>query len=250
MSTESTIFLDEPVMVVCKNEKASIKLIKNATYYAMSLQTYTNQKSVYIKDVGYFSAYHFLLLNGNSLEKETDFRIKKPEVLNTTLNKYTGQFVRCRTDKIKSVKIDEIYYVEDQVIRNYKSSYNGKLYPEIRLKVRGVDRYLSPYNFEEIPIHEQRCIKLKNLNGSKIFKPGEQDRKFLQYNEKEKITILFEILYKVLTDANRIVSSKDKLNLIDLMVKKGIKHSIIAEDINSFITPEIKLLLTPYNFDF
>lgn len=244
------LIYNEPLAVICTNTKTSIKLIKNATYYATSMKTYTSAKSVTIKDVGIFNSSLFTLLDGSPLKFEPDFKLKDHIILDIYTNNYTGQFVKCRKSNIKSLKLNGIYYVEEQVTSNYVSSYNHKSYPIIKLKIRGIDRIFSPFNFEEIPIAEQRYIKLKNLNGVEKFSTSEQSRKFLQYNEKEKISVLIDTLSKVLIDAKRIVSIKNKLNLTSLMIKKGNRHSLIDEDINKFLTPEIKKLLLPYDFEF
>ncbi len=34
------------------------------------------------------------------------------------------------------------------------------------------------------------------------------------------------------------------------MLKKGTKYSIIIEDIKDFLKPDIKKMLTPYNFEY
>lgn len=237
----------EPVIVICINTKHSIKLIAGATYYAMSMTSYRDKKTVYLKDVGIFDSSFFTLLNGNPLYKEQDFIVKDNNILNTFINNYKGQFVKCRVNTVKSLKINEIYYVEDQIQTRYISKYNNKSYPLTKLKIRGIERALSPQNFQEISIAEQRNIKLKNINGDKIF-DTEQKRKFLQYDEKEKTSILIETLSKVLIDVNKIISSKNKLNLTKLMLVKGVKHSLIADDINDFLTPDMKKLLAPYDF--
>lgn len=244
------LIYNEPVAVICINAKTSIKLIKDAIYYAMSMKTYTHGKTVTIKDIGFFNSSLFTLLDGTPLNSEPDFKLKEHTPLNIYSNNYTGQFVKCRKGNIKSLKLNEVYYVEDQLIKTYVSKYNNKTYPETKFKIRGIDRPLSPFNFEEMSIAEQRNIKLKNLNGSEIFKTGEQSRKFLQYDEKEKVSVLIDTLNKVLIDAKRVVSVKNKLNLTSLMIKKGMRHSLIAEDINNFLTPEIKKLLLPYDFEF
>lgn len=185
------------------------------------LLTSSKQKNVQIKDVGYFDASYFSLLNGKPLDKEQDFIVNNNTILNTFVNNYTGQFVRCRKNNLKTLNFNKIYYVEEQIQTSYISKYNNKSYPITKLKIKGVNGKISPYNFTEISIAEQRCIKLKNINGNNVFEI-EQKRKFLLYNEKERVSILFELLSNVLKDVNKIISSKDELNLTKLMLKKRI----------------------------
>lgn len=245
------ITYNEPLQVICINAKHSIKLIEGATYYALTMYQLTSskQKNVQIKDVGYFDASYFSLLNGKPLDKEQDFITNITNILNIHSINYTGQFVRCRTSKLKTFKLNQIYYVEEQITTRYISKYNNKSYPLIKLKIKGIERPISPYNFVEIPIAEQRCIKLKNISGNNIFEI-DQERKFLHYSEKERISILFEILYNVLKDVNKTINSNNELNLTKLMLKKGTKYSIIIEDIKDFLKPDIKKMLTPYNFEY
>lgn len=248
MSRERDI-ISEPIKVICINGKCSIKLIQNATYIATDLSTFRDKRSINIKGVGYFKSDYFTLLDGASLSNLKDFELNTSKILDSANKIYTGQFIRCKRSTNKSVKSGELYYVEDQKLTYYKSSYNGKSYPEYKIKLRGIDRYLMSTNFEEVPISEQRNIKLKNLNGIKT-PTGEQYRKFLHYSEKEKISILLQLLNKVLIDILSVVDIKDKFNLTELMIEKGKRYDIIKDDINLFLTPEMKNILKPYDLKF
>jgi len=161
---------------------------------------------------------------------------------------YTGEFVKCRYSSGKSYKEGEIYYVEKQISIEKKSSgwYNSNTYTEYKFKIRGIKISSSTHRFEEIPIIEQRKIKLKNLKGEKI-KTGEQTRKFLLYSEKEKISILFEILSKVLIDINK-TDNIEKLNfdIVDLMIKKDLKYSLTREDIEPFLRENLNTHLNVF----
>lgn len=241
--SKNKIELSEPLRVICINPKGSVKLIKGAIYEANSLITHQNKKRVYLNNVGNYDAINFVLEDSyKNLSNEPDFITQyKRNYLDVNKN-YIGQFVKCRYSNSKYLKTDEIYYVEDQKIIT-TMGYNHTPHYNLRLKIRGIKNYISYYSFYEIPIKEQRNIKLKNLHGIKT-KTGEETRKFLLYTEKEKITILTELFYKVITDINNI-ESKNKINFLDLMLTKGKRYHIISEDLTDFFK-RMKPLLKPY----
>ena len=147
--------------VICINPKESTKLIKGGIYTAISLQPRyrsTNEKSVHIKNIGTYNALNFTTLDGTELYNINNFNGEETTYLDASKKDYTGHFVKCRYSSGKSLKENEIYYVEKQVgIR--KKSYNGSFYFVYKFKIRGVKNPVDPYNFYEIPITEQRNIK-------------------------------------------------------------------------------------------
>lgn len=227
-----------PIKVICINPKNSTKLIKGATYQASSIHSWNKKRTIYLKDVGSYSIANFTLLDGRSLDGEPDFSLENKSL--DTEKSYTGQFVKCRYSTGKSLKEGEIYYVEKE---KREPRGNGR-YVNLKLKIRGVRNYVSPYRFQEMDIKEQRNIKLKNLKGDKI-KTGEQTRKFLLYSEKEKITILFETLAKVMTDLNKI-EIETEIDIVGLMLLKGRKYDISGEDIRPFLKNKIETILKPF----
>jgi hypothetical protein len=235
--------LTNPLKVICINPKCSIKLIKGATYIAESIHTYNKKRSVYLKNVGSYDPKNFTLLNGDPLTNQPDFTIER-NLLDANKN-YTGQFVKCRYSSGKSMKEGEIYYVENEKRELRKGYGSNNNYYDVKLKIRGVRNFVSTYRFEEIPIKEQRNIKLKNLKGEKI-KTGEQTRKFLLYTEKEKINILFEILARTMADLNKIEYDKE-INIVDQMITKGRNYNIAKEDIIPFLKNKIEIILKPFN---
>jgi hypothetical protein len=212
-------------------------LIKGATYFVTAIWTYKNERTVNIKGVGSFAIKKFTLTNGKSLDKEPDFTINDDKQNLDHKKNYINHLIKCKYATGKYLKIGEIYFVENQKT----NKTNG--YIETKLKIRGINNWISTYRFEEIPIAEQRNIKLKNLKGNKI-KTGEQTRKFLLYSEKEKINILFETLAKVLSDLTKIETC-DNINLIELMLKKGKDYALIEKDITPFLGSKIETILEP-----
>jgi hypothetical protein len=240
----------DPIKVICINAKNSKKLIKGATYLATAIRTYNNNNNntsdrhVYLKDVGSYVTKNFTLFDGRSLDNQPDFNVQHRSSLNCTSKNYTGQFVKCRYSSGKSMKEGEIYYVEEQRSVPH-TGYNGQIRYETKFKIRGIRNCVNPYRFEEIPITEQRAIKLKNLKGDKI-KTGEQTRKFLLYTEKQKINILFETLARTMADLNKIEFDKE-INIIDLMITKGRNYNIAKEDVVPFLKNKIETILKPFN---
>jgi hypothetical protein len=232
------ILYKSPIRVVCINPKNSTKLIKGATYLASSIHSWNKKRTVYLQDVGSYGIANFTLLDGRSLDSEPDFSIERKSLDNE--KNYTGQFVKCKYSSGKSLKEGEIYYVEKE---KREPRANGR-WTDLKLKIRGIRNYVSPYRFEEIDIKEQRNIKLKNLKGDKI-KTGEQTRKFLLYTEKQKITILFETLAKVMTDLSKI-EIETEIDIVGLMVIKGRKYNISSEDIRPFLKNKIETILKPF----
>ena len=226
----------EPLQVICVNLN-STKLIKGATYTAQALYTspwgVKNERYITIKNVGSYVIKNFTLLDGRSLDNEPDFQLEDQNKHLDASKDYTGQFVRCKYSTGKILKEDEIYYVEKQQKKSLHS---------IKLKLRGVRNYISSYRFKEIPLKQQRNIKLKNLKGEKI-KTGEQTRKFLLYSENEKIRILFETLTKVIVDLNNTVFN-DEIDLIGLMVIKGKRnYNLTEEDVKPFLKNKLETTL-------
>ena len=245
---EREIYKD-PLEVICTSDKSS-KLIKGSKYFAISIYTNTlpevegddRIRTVYIKNLGGFNTKIFSLLDGSPLHNHPDFIIDQKNV-DPDKESYIGQFVKCRFDHGKSLKESEIYYVEDQKITQTKRfSRTTNLY---KFKIRGIHNWIASYRFDKISIAEQRLIKLRNLEGIKKLKTGDQSRKFLLYSEKEKSVILLNILTKVLTDINN-ANLGTKYNLIELMLNKGNNYNITKNEIFDFLNNNILELLKPY----
>jgi hypothetical protein len=143
------------------------------------------------------------------------------------------------------LKEGEIYYVEAQKTE-IKYDWNKKPYNYIRLKIRGLKNWTSSSNFEEVPVSDQRKIKLKNIKGEKV-KTGESTRKFLLYSKKERTQILLQLLTSCIADVNN-TELTEQVDISKLILKKGTKYNLlIDEDVRPFIN-SLKTILTPYNF--
>ena len=233
--------IKEPIRVICTNSRASIKLIKGVTYFANSMYVaYGGVKRVYLDNFGNYNANNFVLESGDPLESISTFStIRNQNNLNKDID-YTGQFVRCKWSSGKTLKENEIYYVISQKVTTSSGSY----YTQRKLKIRGVRNYVSDYRFEELTKKEQRSVKLRNIAGEKP-KTGDLTRKFLLYNEKQKIHIIIEILLRILNDLRGVELSK-KLDIYELFIIKGNKYDLQKEDILE-VKDLLEKLIEPYN---
>lgn len=235
----------QPIKVICVKTKSSKKLIKGAIYLATNIGTNprdSTDRHIRIP-AGLYSLDCFTFVDGKSLENEPDFNLERGNLLKDNVN-YVDQCVRCRWSSGKILKKDEIYYVENQKTQ-VRYDWNKMPYNHVELKIRGIKNWLSSNNFEEMPIAEQRKIKLKNLNGEKV-KTGESTRKFLLYTEKEKVLILFNLLLSSLVDVNG-AELTEQIDISKLILNKGKQYNIIEEDITEFLE-NIKSTLKPFNF--
>lgn len=238
---------NDPLKVVCVKTGGSKKLIKGAIYLAISLRTNNWQnitpkkRSISLKYGGTYSS-DFFTINGENFDNKPDFNMVNRKVLSATTD-YTGQYVRCLHDSGKTLKAGEIYYVGEQATR-ILIDWNKRPYNVVKLKIRGMRNWTSLYNFEEIPISEQRFIKLKALKGEKI-KTGDETRKFLHYTEKEKVLILLQILTSAILDINS-AELTEKINICSIILNKGKQYNIILEDITPFIK-QLEIILKPYD---
>jgi len=237
----------DPIKVICR-KNGSTKLIKGATYEVSSLYTgrYSNfTKTAYIVNVGSYNADYFVLENNQPLSSMQDFSlINSDNIVDTKNVNYTGQFVKCRYSSSKTLKANEIYYVEEHK-KVEKYGYNKQIYYEDKFKIRGIKNLVNSYCFTQIPIIEQRNIKLKNLTGEKI-KTGEQTRKFLLYSEKERNTILLDVFSRTLIDISKIHSTINldiEKEIPKLMMKKGSKYALTIDDITPFLEFNIKNII-------
>ena len=240
----------EPIKVICIDSGYSKKLIKGGIYIANAIRTSQFKRFVYLNDMGNYSINIFRLLDGYTLDTLPDFVIENnKKIINLETTNYTGQIVKCRYSS-GSYKEDEYYYVEKQERYEKTSPYNRSTSCHTsyryKFKIRGFrNRVNADYKFYEIPLIEQRSIKLKTLRGDKI-KTAEQTRKFLLYSKKERLSILFQILAKTLIDINKIeINPNDKLDIVKLMIVRGKNYAVLEEDIIPFLKGKINTLIKP-----
>lgn len=237
--------ITKPIKVICIDNRRSIKLVKGAIYDMTSKYTYIGNTKIYLKGVGSYNTKYFTLLDGTPLKTLQDFHISHINNSLNVNNNYKNKYVKCKYDSGKFLKGGEIYLVEDQIKTTIKNNWSQQIQHELKVKIRGMKNFTSIYKFKELSPLEQRNIKLKKIKGEKL-KTGDQTRKFLLYSEKEKIKILLDILYKIIND---IINIKDinnnKIDIIDIFLKKGKLYNIIKEDITEFLYI-IKPLLKPF----
>lgn len=109
------------------------------------------------------------------------------------------------------------------------------------MKLKGLKSLYNSYNFEEIPLKEQRILKLKNISGEKIIS-GLKKRKFLYYSDFEQKKIIFELLITSIKNVENVKKLKN-YDIIDMMIKSGYKHDIIREDIEPIFNKTLKSIM-------
>lgn len=231
------------IRVVCI-KTGNTKLIKGGVYLAECVftNTYYNvgSREVQLKSGGTYKI-DFFTYNGEPLDNVPDFNFygNRENIVKPDKKDYTGQFVTCRAGSGKYLKTGEIYYVEEQ--KNVTSNFKNTTWSDVKFKIRGIKNLTIATNFNEIDIKKQRSIKLNSLNGETT-KTGDQTRKFLLFSEKERTSILFQILSKVLIDLMK-VELDQPADLTKMMITKGKIYNITEEDIKPFLTQKIENLL-------
>lgn len=233
----------EPIKVICV-KSSSKRLICGGVYLATSLSTHKwsniTKRTISIKNVGSYNINYFTLQDGSSLDNYEDFSIEQNR-LDLDNKDYSGQYVRCMFNSGKSFKDGEIYFVEKHET-SYSTGYKGIKYPIHKFKIKGIYNLINPFRFLEIPIAEQRKIKLKNLKGEKT-KTGNETRKFLLFSKKEQTIILYELLCKTLNTLKNVKIENTNNLIIQLMKNQGKNYGITEEEINLFLNEKNKDLL-------
>lgn len=239
-------FYKQPIKVVCVNTGNSIKLIKGAVYTANRLYTVYGEKRVSLKGLSSFKADLFKTVEGELLINFENFKIEKQKSLNLE-NDYTGKYVKCIYGGGKSLKENEVYFIEKhRKIQNHRSWGNN--YLEHDFKIRGMRNYCSTYHFVDLSVSEQRKYKLQEIKGESFIK-GHDKRKFLHYTEQEKIIHLFEILAKTLIDIKN-TELNSEFDVVKLIVTRGKKYAITEDDAKDFLKHNFKTLLKKLNLKF
>lgn len=232
------------LVVIYTEKNKSTKLVEGCEYLATNLYGAIGDKIrfVQIQNIGCFNSRYFTLPDGTPLNTLDPFSIENKNIrVKPSLIDYTGQYVRCSFSTSKYIKENEIYYVESQFKNNLASQYYADFVYSFKLK--NIKHSVASYRFYEIPLSEQRNLKLKSLN-NEIIKTGTSDRKFLLYNEKERNIILLNIFTKSLIDINNIYNITDKKNtIIKIMMKKGKKYNILEEEIILFFNNDLDKII-------
>jgi hypothetical protein len=229
------------IKVVCINTRGITSLVEGKEYEATSLYNeqiwekghYVDGKRrrIKIKNLKSYYIDRFRAADGSDLKKIPPFEDKIMSYNNNTFEKtvdYTGQYVKAKYDYYK-LKKDEFYLVE----KDFGTMSNG----ERHFKIKGLPYRKSYYNFYPVSLTEQRSLKLQTINGDDI-KTGLSTRKFLLYNDRKKIEILFEVLGVTL---KRLSGTEDLhgVSLAKQMVKAGRIYDIEEQDAIEFLNRSI-----------
>ncbi len=239
------------IEVICINDKGTKKLIKGQKYTIEALWEYSgynnknianinhngkfvHRRRVRVSGVNDYFVDRFEPADGRNFYDipifgdENKWKKYRERAVSPDKKNYKGQFVKCRYDgNSKFLKSGEIYYVEDcrkkSVNIHFGTSY------EYSFKLAGLRNYINPHGLDEIPMKEQRKLKLETIEGKKILS-GLNKRKFLYFSEFEQKRI---ILYLYLNSINNLdnVTNLENVNIVNIMVDAGEKYDIRADDI-------------------
>jgi len=173
--------------VKCINDKGC-KLVKDHIYEVNAI---ANSK-VYIKNGSNYKVDRFETLDGTDINiinlpwnRNTDWKI----IDETDLD----QWVKCRRDSGSKYLIKgELYKISDtQMSKSNDTTHKTFL---SKVKVEGINHWLSAWRFIKLNLKEERKVKLKKVDKKTIKK--EYKRKFDSFSIVEKEKILLRLIYE------------------------------------------------------
>ena len=250
--------------VICINDRGTKKLIKGQKYIVEALWEESGwinvkpfiphngklvlRRQVRIKGINDYFSYRFKTVSGISFYDISLFGEKnrwRNNIIQPGEN-YTGQYVTCRYDgNSKYLRIGEIYYVEEHKILIFKNSY-GRNSENHTFKLTGLKNYVNTWNFDKIPLKEQRKLKLQNISGEKIT-IGLNKRKFLYFSDIEQKKILIQLFLDSIKNLEHIEELKG-VNIIDTMLNSGKQYDIRKEDIKPLISKSLSKIAKDLGF--
>lgn len=232
--------------VICINDTGITTLIKGKEYEATSLfieQIYSNSQSKYIpgqrrvriKGLRTYPIYRFICADGSNLETLPIFEDRPIQPITDTKENFTGKYVAARWNGNK-LKQGKIYLVTEDFVNKGR-----------RFKIAGFKGMFRSYYFTQIPLSEQRKIKLQQIKGERP-ETGANIRPFLHYSEREQIKILFDSLSVVM---RRLLATNDlkNISIVEQMIKAGKDYEITEVDVENFLKSDIKKLIKRFGFD-
>jgi len=248
--------------VICVNDSGTKKVIKGQKYIADAMweeRGWNNnikpsiwhngilvlRRRVRIRGINSYFVDRFKTVDGSNFYDIEEFGDKYEQNYNAVEpnNKdYTNEYVKCRYDKnSKNLKQGEIYLVEE-----HRKEVVNSIYTCHYFKLKGLRNQFNTHGFEDIPLREQRKLKLKSINGEKIV-AGLQKRKFLYFTNFEKTRIVLELYLEAFTNLKNI-QELDGINIVDVMVKAGSKYDIRKEDITPLFNKSLNKIAKELKF--
>jgi len=254
--------------VICVNDKGTKKLIKGQKYFAEALWEESGwnnnikpsiphngklvlRRRIRIKGINDYFVERFKTVDGSNFYDISVFgeknRWKNDDAIKPNDKNYTGQYVSCRYEgRSKYLKSGQIYYVEDHRTEQVQNSWNNSTSTKHTFKLKGLRNYINPFGFDEIPLKEQRKLKLQSIDGEEITS-GLNKRKFLYYSNIEKNKIVIQLFLDSIKNLENI-EDLNGVNIVDTMVNSGKNYDIVAEDITPFISKSLSKIAKDLGF--
>jgi len=203
--------------------KDTRKLVKGCLYEAVVISN-KNPKNgnyfrpyMFIKNIGRASPANFTLENGNpipeidyrSTDSRTDTRwMTDPETL------VAGDILKCNFTKSKYLKEGRLYKIDDVSITKKGTTY---IWYDVKVKIGGYKRWLSPSGFLRATTQEMREISLTTIFGDGIVELDvKKDVRVIDtYSDEHKNKIISFLLFRSIMDTFR----RD-MDIVDWAIKK------------------------------
>lgn len=203
------------------SNKNNNKLVKGATYEAISVDTANKSNSkwfrptITIKGLGRFVSNNFTNVDGTpigqmtwrSLDFEVSDRNRASTRIKSTKDLKSGDLVVSERstklfEKGKIYKVKDVLYKEEDA-----KSYNGTTYKKVTqgIKIEGYNRFLSVYNFRHLTAEERRNISLGSIFNEEVdVKTVDRStRKIDNVDQNKKDKILITSIFQSILDPHR-----------------------------------------------
>jgi len=253
--------------IVCVNDNGTKKLIKGQKYFAEALWEdngwnnnktpsiphkgkFVHRRRIRVKGINDYFVDRFKPTDGSNFYDISVFgeknRWKNDNIIKPNNKNYIGQYILCRYEgKSKYLKSGQIYYVEDHRSTPIVNNWGGT-HIKHTFKLTGLRNYVSPFGFNEIPLKEQRKLKLQSIGGKEIIS-GLNKRKFLYYSDIEKKKILIQLFLDSIKNLENI-KDLNGVTIVDLMVNSGKNYDVIEEDIKPLINKSLSKIAKELGF--
>lgn len=226
---------NEPIRVICINSANTKTLVKGAIYLCYGISSYSLGRYLTLSGISKaYSCKFFKNIDGSSFDTIPDFFIKSNEIKLNYADNYVGQYIKSNTDYLE-LKKDALYLVKSQNV-------------DI-LGINGLKYGYNIHNFIMLSNSETRAIKIHNISGSKEqIITGDKIRKFLLYSDKEKISILLNILNVNIALISKSIDITDEFDLVEIMVRQGKKYKILKSEVVEFLKT-VNNILEPFGLN-
>jgi hypothetical protein len=218
--------------VICK--KSTTKLVKGATYKAVSFNNQNNKGYSFFKptiriyltenSIQTFPLENFKPSVGEDFQSINwlcpDYQLVLNEREQTKIDKNlkVNDYVVPLYDSLKTLIRGRKYKVKEVKFRDHKSTYGATVWTDIKIKLEGSERFYSSWNFRKCTNQETRDIGLKEIfdEETNTEMVGKHKRKFDYFTQEEKERLLVQFLISSSCD-----KSRNQLDVIDWAISKS-----------------------------